>query len=207
MKTEEIKKELEKLFMALEAEHGAETDEKFKKAKIENETEPVLIGIDGMCASGKTTLCAEISEKYDCNIFHMDDFFLRPEQRTPERLREIGGNVDYERFREEVLAPLKKGAPFSYRSFSCRTMTVTEEVQVTPKKINIIEGAYCLHPYFGKPYDYTFFMDIEEEEQKKRILKRNGEVMYQRFLSEWIPKENAYFEAYVFADIYKKESE
>lgn len=30
--------------------------------------------------------------------FGLDDFFLRMEQRTPERLREVGGNVDYERF-------------------------------------------------------------------------------------------------------------
>lgn len=177
MKAEEIKKELESLFHKLEAA-------------------PVLIAIDGMCASGKTTLCAEIAEKYDCNVFHMDDFFLRPEQRTPERLSEVGGNVDYERFRAEVLEPLMTGLSFSYRPFSCRTMELVDEVHITPKKINIIEGAYCLHPYFGEPYDYTFFMDIEEKEQKKRILERNGEEMYKRFISEWIPKENAYFAAF-----------
>ena len=32
----------------------------------------------------------------------MDDFFLRPQQRTKERLAEAGGNIDRERFLQEV---------------------------------------------------------------------------------------------------------
>ena len=60
----------------------------------------VIVSIDGPCAAGKTTLAGKLSELYDCNVFHMDDFFLRPEQRTPARFAQPGGNVDYERFQE-----------------------------------------------------------------------------------------------------------
>ena len=56
--------------------------------------ERVIVGIDGFCAAGKTTLADRLSRKFDCNVFHMDDFFLRPGQRTPERRAEVGGNVD-----------------------------------------------------------------------------------------------------------------
>ena len=63
----------------------------------------LLIAIDGMCGSGKTTLGQLLQSVYDCNLFHMDDFFLRPEQRTPERMAQVGGNVDYERFQKEIL--------------------------------------------------------------------------------------------------------
>ena len=56
----------------------------------------VIVAIDGKCTSGKTTLASQLAEIYDCNVFHMDDFFLRPEQRTPERFAEDGGNVDNE---------------------------------------------------------------------------------------------------------------
>ena len=73
----------------------------------------VIVAIDGKCTSGKTTLASKLAQIYDCNVFHMDDFFLRPEQRTPERFAEVGGNVDYERFQEEVLLPLKTGKAFS----------------------------------------------------------------------------------------------
>ena len=79
----------------------------------------VIIAIDGKCTSGKTTLAARLAELYDCNVFHMDDFFLRPAQRTPARFAEGGGNVDYERFHEEVLLPLLSGRGFSYRPFDC----------------------------------------------------------------------------------------
>ena len=43
----------------------------------------VVVAIDGKYTSGKTTLASKLAEIYDCNVFHMDDFFLRPEQRTP----------------------------------------------------------------------------------------------------------------------------
>ena len=62
-----------------------------------------MIAIDGKCASGKTTLAYYIQSIYECNLFHMDDFFLREEQKSEERVREIGGNIDYERFKVEVI--------------------------------------------------------------------------------------------------------
>ena len=71
--------------------------------RLLREKDRVLVAIDGKCTAGKTTLAAQLAEQYDCNVLHMDDFFLRPEQRTKDRYEEIGGNVDYERFYEEAL--------------------------------------------------------------------------------------------------------
>lgn len=70
---------------------------------------PFLIAIDGRCAAGKTTFAEKLSSIMECSVIHMDHFFLRPEQRTKERLAQAGGNVDRERFMEEVLKPLKAG--------------------------------------------------------------------------------------------------
>ena len=42
----------------------------------------VVVAIDGKCTSGKTTLASKLAEIYDCNVFHMDDLFLRSEQRS-----------------------------------------------------------------------------------------------------------------------------
>ena len=55
---------------------------------------PVIVAIDGVCGGGKTTLGEWLAMQYDCNLFHMDDFFLQNHQRTEERLSEVGGNVD-----------------------------------------------------------------------------------------------------------------
>ena len=152
----------------------------------------VTVAIDGKCTSGKSTLAARLAEIYDCNVFHMDDFFLRPEQRIPERFSEIGGNVDYERFMEEVLIPLKEGKPFSYRPFDCSTFTLSDAVCVTPKKLNIVEGTYSHHPYFGNPYDLKILLTVTPELQRERVLQRHA-FLHKRFFEEWIPMENRYF--------------
>ena len=154
----------------------------------------VVVAIDGKCTSGKTTLASKLAEIYDCNVFHMDDFFLRAEQRTPERFAEVGGNVDYERFQEEVLLPLKSGKVFSYRPFDCSTFTLAAPVAVTPKKLNIIEGTYSHHPYFGNPYDLKILLTVDEETQRQRILERPA-FLHKRFFGDWIPMENRYFES------------
>ena len=155
----------------------------------------IVIAIDGNCAAGKTTLASVLEKEYDCNVFHMDDFFLRPEQRTAQRYAEPGGNVDYERFREEVLVPMKNGAAFSYRPFSCKTFSLSDAVEVSPKALNIVEGTYCLHPYFGDAYDLTLFLSVDPQLQRERIYQRPAHLI-ERFFTDWIPMERRYFETF-----------
>lgn len=154
----------------------------------------VIIAIDGRCASGKTTLANELQKKLNCNVIHMDDFFLRPEQRTSERLSEVGGNVDYERFSEEVLTPLKAKKSFEYRPFDCHTLDFKSAIGVVPNKITIIEGSYSCHPKFGRYYDINLFLNVDSALQLERIKKRNGKDALEIFKKKWIPLEEKYFE-------------
>ena len=71
---------------------------------------------------------------------------------------------------------------------------VNAPVAVTPKKLNIVEGTYSHHPYFGNPYDLKILLTVDEETQRKRILERPA-FLHKRFFEEWIPMENRYFEA------------
>ncbi len=156
----------------------------------------VTVAVDGPSAAGKSSFAALLGEMYDCNIFHMDDFFLPPERKTARRLSEAGGNVDYERFAKDVLAGLQSGKSFSYRPYSCKLNALGSPLHVTPKPLNIIEGVYSLHPSFSHHYDLKLFIDVSREEQSTRILQRNGAVMHRRFMQEWIPLENQYFGAF-----------
>lgn len=165
-----------------------------------NPNKPLLISIDGMCGSGKTTLSKLLESIYDCNVFHMDDFFLQPHQRTEKRLNEVGGNVDYERFFDEVLSHINDKNGLSYRIYDCQTGQLGKTITVPYKQINIIEGVYSNHPYFKDAYDIRFFLEIPETLQKERIIKRNGKEFANRFFTEWIPKENAYFNAFSVKD-------
>ena len=51
--------------------------------KRENGKDYTIIAIDGPSATGKSTFAELIGEKYKCEIFHMDDFFLTEEEKTP----------------------------------------------------------------------------------------------------------------------------
>lgn len=153
----------------------------------------VIVAVDGGCGSGKTTLGEMLKSVYDCTVLHMDDFFLRPEQRIPERYAEAGGNVDRERFLQEVLIPLSERKPVDYRRFNCATLEIEEAQKVYPEKLTVIEGTYSMHPYLAGYYDFSVFLDIDKELQKKRIEKRNSPEFASRFFNEWIPMENKYF--------------
>ena len=154
-----------------------------------------IVALEGGSASGKTTLAALLARIYDCGVFHMDDFFLRPGQRTRERLAEPGGNVDRERFLEEVLEPLRRGETVRLRRYDCHTQTLGEAVEVPPRALSIVEGAYSMHPALAERYDLTVFLRVSPEVQRERILRREGEAGGARFFSRWIPLEEAYFAA------------
>ena len=105
--------------------------------------------------------------------------------------------MDYERFHEEVLLPLTSGHDFSYRPFDCKTLTFCAPVKVTQKKLNIIEGSYSLHPYFGDPYDLKILLTIDPQLQKERVLTRPV-FLQEAFFTKWIPMENRYLASYDF---------
>ena len=156
----------------------------------------VVIAIDGMCGAGKSTIAQMLHDKLGGNLFHMDDFFLQPYQRTSERLAEIGGNVDYERFRSEVLDKLSGEDEFSYGVYDCKNQCISHQVTVKPELINVIEGSYSMHPYFMSMADIAFFLTVTDHEQEKRLRARNSQEQVKRFIAEWIPKENQYFEKF-----------
>ena len=165
------------------------------QALIEREApskKPFLVAIDGRCASGKSTLARALASRLDANLFHMDDFFLRPEQRTPQRLATPGENIDHERFLTEVLLPIRAGAPFSYRPFSCSSMSLEDPVTIHPKTVSIIEGSYSCHPLLRDHYDLRLFLTVPPEEQMRRLRERDGDYA-EVFREKWIPLEEAYF--------------
>ncbi len=160
----------------------------------------VLVAIDGRCSAGKTTFAKHMQDNIDCNVIHMDDFFLRPEQRTPERYQEAGGNVDYERFLNEVMLPLQEGVPFSFRPYDCKQQKLKNAIQIEPTDVTIIEGSYSCHPNLWDFYDLRIFINISENDQFNRIIKRNGEESLKIFKEKWIPLEEKYFSTFEIED-------
>lgn len=153
---------------------------------------PYIIAIDGRCGAGKSTIAARLAEELNATLFHMDDYFLRPEQRTPERFSTPGENIDHERFLKEILIPLKEGRTITYSPYSCTTQTLLDPITVTPADIVIVEGSYALHPTLRAYYDLRVFLTLFPREQEARIRARNGDAIWPMFKNRWIPMEEAY---------------
>ena len=154
----------------------------------------LYIAIDGRAASGKTTAAKIIAELFDATLIHMDDYFLPASRRTPERLAVPGGNVDIERFFEEIASSLHSGT-LTHARFDCQKQMLLPPVTEQRKDIVIVEGVYSLHPEIRDLYDLKIFLDTDAETQRLRILERDGEAVWQRYQSDWIPLEEAYFAA------------
>lgn len=154
----------------------------------------IVLAIDGECASLKTTVAQALQEMYGAGVIHCDDFFLPPELRTLERFEEPGGNIDYIRMKKDVIDKLKGLGAIEYRPFDCHSMKFADPVSVPDAKLMIVEGAYAMHPHFGKYYALSLFLYADKVERLRRIDARGQDV--EMFINRWIPLENRYFEAY-----------
>jgi len=145
-------------------------------------------------------LAEAISRRFDCNLFHVDDFYLPFELRTAERMAIPGGHTDFERFLAEVLEPVSQGLDVRYRAFDCGTGEMEAERVVVAKPLSVIEGSYSHHPMLGDHYDCRIFVTCSPEEQIRRLAERESPAMLRRFKEEWIPAEERYFAQYLIED-------
>ncbi|MBQ7010383.1 MAG: hypothetical protein IJN63_01640 [Clostridia bacterium] len=159
--------------------------------RIIREKGSAVICIDGMAASGKTTLARFMQNVFDCNVIHADHFFLPKERKTEKRLSEAGGNIDRERL-FYVLCDAVRGE-FAYRPFLCGEGCLGEELKFSKKPLLLVEGSYSAHTELSHFYDLIAYSRIEKNEQDAR-LKRRDPWLYGMFVNTWVPLEDAYFE-------------
>jgi uridine kinase len=143
------------------------------------------IGVDGKGATGKTTLAAQVAAALpDSVVVHIDDF-ARPDVR--------GWELD--RFVRQVLQPLLAGRPGRYqrwefdRNVGAKWITVPAGVPV------IVEGVSATDERLGVPWDFTIWVEVPYELRLARAFQRDGAEMMERWLTDWMPSEDAYEQA------------
>ena len=159
-----------------------------------------VLAIDGGSGTGKSHLSALLEQIFPAAVVHMDDFFLQPHQRTPQRFAEPGGNLDYERFAEEIVPHFGKNESFSYRVFDCSCGKIGGEATLSAAPLLILEGVYSQHPLWQDQIHLKVFLDASRSTRLTRILARNGQWMLQRFEKEWIPREDLYFDTFALRE-------
>lgn len=151
-----------------------------------------LIGMDGMCGSGKTTLADRLGQILGIPVFHMDDYYLPFSQRAADWKNICAGNMDLCRLEREVLLPLSRLQAVRTFRYNCREDKRTEDNREAAA-FAIVEGTYCLHPRIRSYFGLTFFLSVTDLLQKSRLEAREG-TNYRNFLNLWIPMEKHYFQ-------------
>ena len=148
------------------------------------------IGVDGKGASGKTTLAerlaaamraADLGQPGGVSVVHVDDF-ARPDLRGWDR----------DRFIAQVLEPLRRGEPAHYQRWDFEANSGAEWLGVPPGGVVIVEGVSATDVRVGVPWDLTLWVEVAADERLRRALLRDGEAMRERWLTDWIPSEDAY---------------
>lgn len=153
-------------------------------------TSPLLLAIEGACATGKSTLAEDLAKHYECTLIRMDDFFLPIEKRGSTS--EIASNIDKMRLIDEVFLPISRGNFHSYEPFLCREQKLGEAVIAKKHPLIILEGVYCLCPEFRDYFHMKVLLKAPWELRKSRLISRGSD--FYQFAKEWIPREDLYFE-------------
>lgn len=155
----------------------------------------VLVALDGRCGSGKTTLAAQLAERFPQSItLHTDDFYLPPPQRVTgwERIpcanMHLDGCGPRPSRRTGRAGRMLQGLLLPGGCLSAARV-------LGPAPLVIVEGSYSHHPSLAPYYDIKVFVTCSAEEQMRRLRAREGK-RYLNFVQRWIPLEEEYFTDY-----------
>jgi uridine kinase len=155
-----------------------------------------IIAIDGPGGSGKTTLASTAAELIDGSTLVRGDDFYRP---MPEWEREeldpqqgYQRYFDWQRLRDQVLAPLRAGRTARHQSYDWVTGDLAEWHEVGPGGTVIVEGVYTARPELIPYFHFTVYVDTPREICLRRLRAR-GEHS-EEWISRWRASEDFYLQ-------------
>ena len=157
----------------------------------------VVVGIDGPGGSGKSTLARELALlRDDVAIIPGDDFYRPLPERTRESLTPIEAvdlTFDWERLRDEALAPLLRGEPARYRRYDWAAGRLGEDVsEVAAEGVVVVEGVYVARPALRGYLDLIAVVEAPRELCLERQRARGENVPAE--IERWRAAEDWYLE-------------
>jgi uridine kinase len=140
------------------------------------------VGIDGKGASGKTTLAEQVAAALPSAVVVHNDDFARPGLTGWDR----------DRFVRQVLEPLLAGRPGRYQRWDFGTDTGAEWHIVPAGVPVIVEGVSVTDVRLPVPWDFTIWIEVPTAVRRARVAARDGDALHDRWLTDWIPSEDAY---------------
>ena len=156
--------------------------------------ETTIIAIDGPGGSGKTTLAATVAEMIEgATVVHVDDFYRpMPDQERAQLDPQQGYQqyFDWQRLRDQVLAPLRARQTARYQSYDWTTGQLTTWNEINPGAMVIVEGVYSARPELTSYYHLTAYVDTPREICLQRMRGR-GENS-EEWIRRWRAAEDFY---------------
>jgi len=156
-----------------------------------------LIAIDGAGGSGKTTLAAAVADLLgDIVIIHGDDFYRpmpEPERARLDALQGYERYFDWERLRDQVLAPLRAGEPARYQAYDWSSGRLGTWREATADGVVIVEGVYSARPQLAPYYRLTVYVDAPRETCLRRLRARGQNS--EEWITRWRAAEDHYLRA------------
>jgi uridine kinase len=152
------------------------------------------VGIDGPGGAGKSTLARELELlRDDVAVVAGDDFYRPLPERTRESLTPLEAvdlTFDWERLRDELLAPIADGVLARYRQYDWGTGRLADDdVEVQPRGVVVVEGVYVARPALRGYLDLIVIVDAPRELCLARQLARGendpGQIERWRAAEEW----------------------
>jgi uridine kinase len=159
---------------------------------LKEDTEGLVVAIDGDAASGKTTLSNLLKDRYQGTVIHTDHFYLPFEERSDT----VCGHMNIKKMLHEVLIPHALGKDTHYEWFDPHINRVRSTIYESYQKLLILEGSYSMHPNLQPYIDVKIYLSVSPDIQHARILSRSSAEVLTKFISTWIPQEKKYQETF-----------
>lgn len=153
----------------------------------------LIVGIDGFGGAGKSTLARRIVDHLGCGgVIAMDDFIVK--ERMNDDTWEHGW--DRARLRAEVIDPVTRGEPASYRRLLWDSITLDAPTTLRPDRLLIVEGITALHPDLRAAYSLSVWVDTPIEIARERGAARDAGNENEGMWEKWSANDLRYLAAH-----------
>jgi uridine kinase len=147
-----------------------------------------LVAVDGPSGAGKTRFALALAKHLDAPVVHTDDLLDGWDDQF----------TFWPRLEEQVLEPLRRGSPATYRRYEWhRQAFAAEPVTVEPAPVVVLEGVSSARRVIRPELSLAVFVSAPADLRLTRALARDGDdsLAYRAYLGRWRVAEDRHFES------------